>query len=342
LLKKLQQQIVTKKMKVNSKESYEQCEDMQIIQPNKNTKQNLNKKFNEYFEKFETPQTNKAKSRVRFSASVVKNKESMIKPFANVMNSANPKYKMQKCNIVGFRNGSNQSSSLQRNIKNINLGDSNQVTNIRGFRNLNKNKIKDEYTRIGKGFNFKQSKRSNKNGKATDIKRKKRSMGSDASGSQKRRLYGYGYGGCIGTTKTNSKSKVSDNLGNFSHSSNSMIPQYPIKKQCKAKDAKHKISRNSLQTRKNNYNPMKTPIKHQKFINPINSCKPAKKTTRVPQKTISTFNNIWSLYTSKELKRFQKVRDTNVNSKLCAIFLNNILNIFYSKKITKDQVQNHQ
>jgi hypothetical protein len=300
-------------MKVYSRESYEQGEDLQIIQPNMNTKQNLNNKFNEYFEKFETPQAIKAKSRVGFSASVVKNRESAIKPLAHVMNSADPKYKMQKCNVVGFRNGSNQSSSLQRNIKNTNLGDSNQVTNIKGLSNQNKNKIKDAYTRIGKGFNFKQRKRCSKNGKTTDFKRKKRSMGSDASGSQKRRLYGYGYGGCIGTAKTNSKSKVSDNLGNYSHNSNSMIPHYPIQKQCKVKDAKHKISRNSLQTRKNNYNPMKTPIKHQKFINPLNPCKPAKKTARVPQKIISTFDNIWSSYTNKELKKFQKGRDQNVN-----------------------------
>lgn len=324
-------------MKIDSGETSDSGEDMKITQPNLKTKQILNKKFNEYFDAFETPQANKVNSRIGISASVVKNKESFIKPFSNFMNSANPKSKIQRFNFAGVRNNKNKSSSLQKVIDNNNTGDSKNVRNSKGFNNHNKYKVKDSYRRIGNGYNFKQRKSTMKNRKPSDFKRKKRSTGSDASGSQKRKMYGYvGY---TGTRKTASKSKVSENLGNFSQGSGSMIPQYPIQKQCKINNNKQMISRNSLQSRKNNYNPVKTPIKRPNFINQINTCKPAKKTAKGTQQIMTTFENIWSAYTNKELKRVQRAKDDNVNPLNLYQKFNQGFGVKSTKEISKQRVK---
>ena len=73
------------------------------------------------------------------------------------------------------------------------------------------------------------------------------------------------------------------------------------------------MSRNSLQARKNNYNPVNTPVRRPYYVNNINSVKQHKKSgiIKVPTKGITTFESIWSAYTDKQLRRFNFAKDQN-------------------------------
>jgi len=73
------------------------------------------------------------------------------------------------------------------------------------------------------------------------------------------------------------------------------------------------LSRNSLQARKNNYNPVNTPLKKPYYLNHLNSSKANKKKAAVQtsQKALTTFESIWSAYTDKQLRRFNFAKDAN-------------------------------
>jgi len=82
LLRKLQKQITEKRMKIDQNSENSSQESL-IQQPSKDAKKNLQKKFDTYFDKFETPQQRRIFRRIGDSSSVNQKDSSALKPRKN-------------------------------------------------------------------------------------------------------------------------------------------------------------------------------------------------------------------------------------------------------------------
>ena len=309
------------------------------VQTYKDTKANLTNKFTQYFNEFETPQVTKMNARVGYSAQVQKNNSSVTKANTNWSNSSKVKQHIYSKGLFKYRNP-NVSASLKRVLEQINPS---ELKNIKNRREYNMKKLKNpkfpspfgmkeralyfrkpstafkkpkqskEISRkIGSNYHFKYRKTSTKTRKFTDSKWKKRSITSETSNSQKKKFSAKG--SRSGIRKPFSKSKVSESNSKYIKDNSAILCMNKVdNKACKLKANKQLLSRNSLQARKNNYNPVETPNKKQYFLVDLNTVNQNKKNMIINscQKGPNTFESIWSAYTDQELMKMLPSRETD-------------------------------
>lgn len=322
LLSKLHKQIVEKRMKIDSP-SYPHSSEKNI-QPSKDAQSYLDQKISKYFNQFETPQVKNNQS--KYGSSAKRDSSSMTKANSKWTNSNKISQNIYNRGIFKFRNN-NTSSSLKRVLEKINPSQLRNIKNRVGFLKKGKNqkvpspfavkervsyyrkpnttakKIKGQLpSNIGGNYQFKNRKVSSKTRKNTESKWKKRSRASDTSGSHKNKHYVKD--SRSGARKLSNKSKPSDAGGlknTLNDNSTFMKSKKLSNKACKLEKNKDMMSRNSLQSRKNNYNPVETPHKKAFFQGSIYLTKSGKNTVIKPtQKAVNTFQSMWSAYTDNE------------------------------------------
>ncbi|CAI2370536.1 unnamed protein product [Moneuplotes crassus] len=336
LLKKLQKQIVEKRMKVDKRVSSE----------GKMKRTNCSKGINRdnceaYCNEFETPQTSKINPRTGYSASVNKKESSIIKKPFKWNFSEKAVNNLNKKKIFKYRN-QNMSSSIRRVLEKLNSSDMKNLKFTKGVKSkkinskpappfvsnpfnrkqsnvMNKVKgLRSSYNNTDMNYHLKQNKKGNKRKKSekskkrkkSDLRPKKISQGSSSSRSRRKKVSSKI--SRSGQRKIhNSKNSKKD--FSFSKPSRYLNQIRTENRPCKLKQTKNTISRNSLQARKNNYNPVYTPVKKPYYLNHVVGSKSNKKSgiVRTSQKAVTTFESIWSAYTDKQLRRFNFAKDAN-------------------------------